>query len=165
MSMGGVQKSGPCGIRLEGGVNLDQALLRNRRTCRPDAKEDDRSGSPRKVQSTNAGHRARTTRSRDEGAVMALDRRGCEPPIVCRKPRSKDTGLWKRTNVETDIHLKCASVLCGWCSSIRLNLTANLLRSSRSRLRSVAGRIRFERGFDELRRTAGDAIARPTRLQ
>ena len=27
MSMGGALKSGPCGIRLEGGVNLDQALL------------------------------------------------------------------------------------------------------------------------------------------
>jgi hypothetical protein len=44
--MGGALKSGPCGIRLEGGVNLGQALLRNRRTCRPDAKGDDRSGSP-----------------------------------------------------------------------------------------------------------------------
>ncbi len=77
MSMGGALTSGPCSIRLEGGVNLDQALLRNRRTCRPDAKEDDRLGSPREVLSTNAGHRGRTTRSRVEGAVMALDRRGC----------------------------------------------------------------------------------------
>ena len=77
MSMGGALKSGPCGIRLEGGVNLVQSLLRNRRTCRPDVKEDDRSGSPRKVQSTDAGHRGRTARSRDEGAVMVLDRRGC----------------------------------------------------------------------------------------
>ena len=77
MSMGGALKSGPCGIRLEGGVNLGQALLRNRRTCRPDAKGDDRSGNPRKVLSTDAGHRGRTARSRDEGAVMALDRRGC----------------------------------------------------------------------------------------
>ena len=40
MSMGGVLKSGPCGIRLEGGVTLDQALLRNRRTCRPGVKEE-----------------------------------------------------------------------------------------------------------------------------
>ena len=77
MSMGGVLKTGPCGIRLEGGVNPDQALLRNRRTCRPDAKGEDRSGSPRKVLSTDAGHRGRTARSRGEGAVMALDRRGC----------------------------------------------------------------------------------------
>ena len=75
--MGGALKSGPCGIRLEGGVKLDQALLRNSRTCRPDAKGDDRSGSPRKVQSTDAGHRGRTARSRDEGAVMAPDQRGC----------------------------------------------------------------------------------------
>jgi hypothetical protein len=58
-------------------VNLGQALLWNRRTCRPDAKGEDQSGSPRKVQSTDAGHRGRTVRSRDEGAVMALDRRGC----------------------------------------------------------------------------------------
>ncbi len=77
-----------------------------------------------------------------------------EPPLVCRRPRSKDTGLWKRTNVETDIHLKCASGLYGWCSNIRANLTANLLRSSRSCLRLVAGRIRFVRGFGALRRTA-----------
>ena len=47
-----------------------------------------------------------------------------EPPLVCRRPRSKDTGLWKRTNVETDIHLKCANVLCGWCSNIRVTLVA-----------------------------------------
>lgn len=77
MSMGGALKSGPHGIRLEGGVNLGQALLRNRRTCRPDAKGEDRSGSPRKGQSTDAGHRDRTARSRVEGAVMVLDQRGC----------------------------------------------------------------------------------------
>ena len=27
-----------------------------------------------------------------------------ELPLVYRRPRSKDTGLWKRTNVEEDIH-------------------------------------------------------------
>ena len=77
ISMGGVLESGPRGIRLEGGVNPEQAFLRNRRTCRPDAKGDGQPGSPRKAQSTDAGHRGRTARSRDEGAVMALDRRGC----------------------------------------------------------------------------------------
>ena len=36
-SAGGVLKTGLRGVRLEGGVTLDQALARNRRTCRPDA--------------------------------------------------------------------------------------------------------------------------------
>jgi len=77
ISMGGVLESGPRGIRLAGGLNPEPAFLRNRRTCRPDAKGDGQPGSPRKAQSTDAGHRGRTARSRDEGAVMALDRRGC----------------------------------------------------------------------------------------
>jgi hypothetical protein len=77
MSRSGVLKAGSCGIRLEGGVNLDQALTRNVGTCRPDAKGASRAGDPRQALSTEAGHRGRTARSRDEGAVIALDRRGC----------------------------------------------------------------------------------------
>ena len=76
-SKGGDLKTGPCGIRLEGGVNLDQALTRNVGTCRPDAKGASRAGDPREALSTDAGHRGRTARSREEGAVMVLDRRGC----------------------------------------------------------------------------------------
>lgn len=80
MSAGGALKTGPRGVRLVGGVTLDQALARNRRTCRPDAKGDGRAGDPRKASSTDAGHRGRTARSRVEGAVMGLDRRGCGVP-------------------------------------------------------------------------------------
>jgi hypothetical protein len=76
-SQGGDLKAGPGGIRLEGGVNLDQALARNVGTCRPDVKGASRAGDPRQALSTDAGHRDRTARSRDEGAVMVLDRRGC----------------------------------------------------------------------------------------
>jgi hypothetical protein len=76
ISAGGVLKPGPRGVRLEGGVTLDQALTWNRRTCRLDAKGEGRAGDPRKAQSTDARHRGRMARSRDEGAVMALDRRG-----------------------------------------------------------------------------------------
>jgi hypothetical protein len=76
-SAGGVLESGPCGIRLGGGVNSDQALLWNVGTCRPDGKGDVQAGDPRKDQSTEAGHRGGAVRSRDEGAVMGLDRRGC----------------------------------------------------------------------------------------
>lgn len=36
-----------------------------------------RAGDPRQTLSTDAEHRGRTARSRDEGAVTALDRRGC----------------------------------------------------------------------------------------
>ena len=77
ISTGGALKTGPCGVRLEGGVTLEQALAWNRRTCRPDAKGDGQAGHPREAQNTNAGHRGRTARSRVEGAVMALDQRGC----------------------------------------------------------------------------------------
>ena len=87
MSAGGVLKPGPRGVRLEGGVNLDQALTRNRRTCRPDAKGDGRAGHPCEAQRTDAGHGGRTARSRDEGAVMALDRRGrgIQPPPAANR--------------------------------------------------------------------------------
>ena len=79
-SRGGDLKPGLGGTRLEGGVNLDQALAWNGRTCRPDGKGADQPGGPRKILSTDAGNRGRTARSRDEGAVMALDRRGCGVP-------------------------------------------------------------------------------------
>ena len=77
ISMGGVLKSGPCDIRLEGSVNLEQALAWNVRTCRTDAKGVSRVGDPCEALSTDAGHRGRTARSREESAAMALDRRGC----------------------------------------------------------------------------------------
>ena len=77
MSLGGALKPGPSGTRLEGGVNLDRALAWNGRTCRFDAKGAGRTRGPRQALSTDAEHRGRTARSRDEGAVTALDRRGC----------------------------------------------------------------------------------------
>ena len=77
ISLSGDLKPGSCGTRLEGGVNLDQALAWNVGTCRSDAKGAGRAGNPRKALSTDAGHRGRITRSRDEGAVMAVDRRSC----------------------------------------------------------------------------------------
>jgi hypothetical protein len=77
ISVGGVLKTGPRDIRLEGGVNLEQALAWNVRTCRTDAKGASRAGDPCKALSTDAGHRGRTARSREEGTVMVLDRRGC----------------------------------------------------------------------------------------
>lgn len=76
-SKGGDLKTGSCGIRLEGGVNLDWALTRNVGTCRSDAKGAGRAGNPCKALSTDAEHRDRTARSRDEGTVTVLDRRGC----------------------------------------------------------------------------------------
>ena len=77
ISLSGDLKPGSCGTRLEGGVNLDQALAWNVGTCCSDAKGAGRAGNPRKALSTDAGHRGRTARSRFEGTVMALDRRGC----------------------------------------------------------------------------------------
>jgi hypothetical protein len=77
ISHGGVLKPGLGGIRLEDGATLDQALSRNVGTCRFDAKGESRAGDPRQALSTEAKHRGRTARSRDEGTVMVLDRRGC----------------------------------------------------------------------------------------
>ena len=81
-SKGGDLKPGSCGIRLEGGVNLDQALIRNVGTCRSDAKGAGRAGDPRQALSTDAEHRGRTARSRDEGTVTVLDRRGCGVSVL-----------------------------------------------------------------------------------
>lgn len=66
-SVGGVLQTGPRGIRLEGGVNPGQALVRNVRTCGLAAKGDVQAGSPRKGQSTDARHRDGVARSRVEG--------------------------------------------------------------------------------------------------
>jgi len=77
ISMSGDLKTGSSGIRLEGGVNLDQALPWNVGTCCSDAKGAGRAGDPRETLSTEAEHRGRTIRSRVEGTVMVLDRRGC----------------------------------------------------------------------------------------
>ena len=75
-SLGGDLKTGPGGTRLGGGVNLEQAFSRNVGTCRPDGKGVGQVGRPRETLIPDAGHGGRTARSRDEGSVMALDRRG-----------------------------------------------------------------------------------------
>ena len=80
MSSGGALEPGPSGIRLGGGVNPDQALLWNAGTCRSDVKGEAQAGDPREGKSTDAGHRDGAVRSRDEGSVMELDRRGCGIP-------------------------------------------------------------------------------------
>ena len=56
-SRGGDLEPGLGGTRLEGGVNLDQALAWNGRTCRPDAKGADQPDGPREILSTDAGNR------------------------------------------------------------------------------------------------------------
>jgi hypothetical protein len=70
--------TGPRGTRLEGGVNPDQALVRNVGTCRLDAKGAVQVGEPHENQSTNARHRDGAARSRVEGFETELDRRGCD---------------------------------------------------------------------------------------
>ncbi len=70
-------EGGVGGIRHRGDVSSRQAFIRNVRTCRPDAKGEGQAVTNGKAQSTDAGRRDGATRSRGEGAVMALDRRGC----------------------------------------------------------------------------------------
>ncbi len=76
ISRGGVLKPGPCGVRLEGSMNLNQALAWNGRTCRTDAKGEGQVVNPMRSRVPIAAHRDRTARSREEGSVMGLDRRG-----------------------------------------------------------------------------------------
>src|SRR5262247_4789104 len=73
------------GIRHVGGAKLNLALVRNVRTCRTDAKGEVSSGQNREDESTDAEHRGGVARSRDEGSVMGLDRRGC---VVQPRPRA-----------------------------------------------------------------------------
>ena len=72
----GVPADGPTGVRHEGGVTSRQASVRNTGTCRPDAKGEIQAVSSREDLSTDAGHRGGDARSRVEGPVMGLDRRG-----------------------------------------------------------------------------------------
>ncbi len=67
---------GPVGIRHIGGMTLIQASVRNLGTCRLDAKGEVQTEGLRKDESTDAGHRDGDVRSRNEGLVMGLDRRG-----------------------------------------------------------------------------------------
>jgi hypothetical protein len=66
----------PTGVRHEGGVTLGRASIRNTGTCRSDVKGRNPSGRRRKDPSTDAEHRGGDARSRKEGPVMGLDRRG-----------------------------------------------------------------------------------------
>jgi hypothetical protein len=66
----------PTGVRHEGGVTLRQASIRNTGTCRSDAKGETQVVSHREGLSTDAGHRGGDVRSRAEGSVTGLDRRG-----------------------------------------------------------------------------------------
>ena len=75
-SLGGALKPGPSDIRLEGGVTPRQAFARNVGTCRLDAKGNVQIGGPDEDQLTDARHRDGAVRSRAEGPVMGLDRRG-----------------------------------------------------------------------------------------
>jgi hypothetical protein len=82
----------PIGVRHEGGVTLRQASIRNTGTCRHDAKGETQAASGRKGQSTKAWHRGGDARSREEGPVMGLDRRG----VVIRRysvgnPKGEDS--------------------------------------------------------------------------
>jgi hypothetical protein len=74
--VGRVPADCPTGVRHEGGVTLRQASIRNTGTCRPDAKGVTQTASHREGLSTKAGHRGGDVRSREEGPVMGLDRRG-----------------------------------------------------------------------------------------
>jgi hypothetical protein len=67
----------PHGVRHEGSMTLFWASVRNVGTGRSDVKGEAPVGGPHEGKSTEAEHRDGAACSRDEGAVMDLDRRGC----------------------------------------------------------------------------------------
>jgi hypothetical protein len=71
-----VPVDGPVGIRHGGGESANRALVWNVGTCHSDVKGEIQGGKT-KYESTDAEYRDGATRSSEEGAVMALERRGC----------------------------------------------------------------------------------------
>ena len=65
----------PHGVRHGGGVTVLWASVWNVGTGRSAAKGEPQVGSPHEWESTEAEHRGGVVHSREEGAVMALDRR------------------------------------------------------------------------------------------
>jgi hypothetical protein len=74
--VGRVPAECPTGVRHEGGVTLRQASIRNTGTRRSDVKGETQAVSRREGLSTDAEHGGGGVRSREEGPVMGLDRRG-----------------------------------------------------------------------------------------
>ncbi len=79
MSSGGALEPGPSDTRLGGGVNPDQALLRNAGTCRPDVKGEAQPGFPNKPAGAVCGG---WIIGRRAGTDSVLDR--VSPSFVCR---------------------------------------------------------------------------------
>src|ERR1039457_6789898 len=90
---------GPSGIRHGGGAKLNQALVRNVRTCCSDAKGEVSSGQNREDESTDAEHRDGAARSSDEGPVMGPERRGCvvQPSLWVNSSRQATGGARERS--------------------------------------------------------------------
>ena len=76
-SVWGIPVYCPHGVRHEGSMTLFWASVRNVGTGRSDAKGEAQVGDPHESESTDAEHRDGVARSREEGFVMDLDRRGC----------------------------------------------------------------------------------------
>ena len=66
-------------------MSVVQAHMRNVGTYCSDAKGEVSSGQNREDESTDAERRGGVARSRDEGSVMGLDRRGC---VVQPRPQA-----------------------------------------------------------------------------
>jgi len=78
-------------------VTLRQASIRNPGTCRPDGKGETQAAGSREGPSTNAGHRGGDARSREEGSVMGLDRRG----VVIAQCGPSGSSLYNSSGTET----------------------------------------------------------------
>jgi len=87
----------PSGIRHVDGAKLNQALVRNVRTCRSDAKGDVKRLTPQGPE-YRSGAQGGAARIRDEGSVMGLDRRGCvvQPSPRANRPNREVWEAFKR---------------------------------------------------------------------
>jgi len=78
--------------------------------------------------------------------------RSSEPPLVCRRPRSKDTGSWERLRTEHVIQRNCAPERCGWSWITRKNTRADRRQSCRSLRRLDAVGTACASGSSSMRR-------------
>ena len=74
-------------------MNLKQALLRNMRTCRSDAKGEVQVETPR-GESTDAEHRGGPWCSSDEAFVMKVERRDLCCLVLLGRPTAKVGGVY-----------------------------------------------------------------------
>ena len=95
--------------------------------------------------------------ARPSTVVRELSLMQTEPPLVCRRPRSKDPGSWERQRTEHVIQKNCARERCGWSWITRTNMRADRRQSCRSLKRLDAAGTACASGLSSMRRIPASA--------